>query len=209
MKRKTTIALTIAALLGLTGVLYAANHSFFSPVQDPTYGAGPVGVSAAPADLIASEYCTNTTLTNIDKVTCQGGFSVLAQIPNPFGGGCAELYMTIASTVAANAIPVPFAPRDYFITAGPNIWQLRPPLPPTLFATIPDGGCGQDHTGITFDKVPGSGFDFNMIVTCNIAAASGRWKGTAAWTTATLWQLSPISGSSHITGSPAQLKIHL
>ena len=91
MKRKTTITLTIAALLGLTGVLYAASHSFFSPVQDPTYGAGPVGVSAAPADLIATEYCTNTTLTNIDKVTCQGGFSVLAQIPNPFGGGCAEL----------------------------------------------------------------------------------------------------------------------
>src|SRR6266516_2916832 len=138
MKRKTTITLTIAALLGLTGVLYAASHSFFSPVQDPTYGAGPVGVSAAPADLIATEYCTNTTFTNVDKITCQGGFAVIATIPTPGGGGCAELYMTIAPSISANA---GFAPLDYFITAGPNIWQLRPPNPPTVFATIPDSGC--------------------------------------------------------------------
>src|SRR5438552_19039719 len=114
MKRKTTIALTITALLGLTGVLYAANHSFFSPVQDPTYGAGPVGVSAAPADLIATEYCTNTTLKNVDKITCQGGFAVLAQIPTTGGGGCAELYKTFASTVDDGSIPVPFAPSDFY-----------------------------------------------------------------------------------------------
>lgn len=40
--KKKTITLTIAALLGLAGVLYAANHSFFSGVQDPTFHAGPI-----------------------------------------------------------------------------------------------------------------------------------------------------------------------
>src|SRR5438552_9140981 len=104
MKRKTTITLTIAALLGLTGVLYAASHSFFSPAQDPTYGAGPVGVSAAPADLLATEYCTKTTLTYIDTVTSQAGLSVLAQIPNPVGDGCDGLYRTIPITLAHHAI---------------------------------------------------------------------------------------------------------
>src|ERR1041385_7004915 len=104
MKRKTTITLTIAGLLGLAGVLYAANHSFFSGAQNPTsgagpigvggaapaathvffsnvhdpypnLGAGPIGVAAAPADLIATEYCTGTGFTNVDKIDCFGGRS--------------------------------------------------------------------------------------------------------------------------------------
>ncbi len=132
MKRKTTITLTIAGLLGLAGVLYAANHSFFNNVQDSTSHAGPVagggaapsathfffsgvhnpdpspnqagpvGVAAAPADLIASEYCDFTGFTIIDKVDCAGGFAPIALIPTPGGGGCEELYMTIAPNQSAN-----------------------------------------------------------------------------------------------------------
>src|ERR1043166_4462992 len=85
MKRRTTITLTIAGLLGLAGVLYAANPSFFGGAQNPTSDtksagggaapaathvffsnvhnpapspnqAGPLGVAAAQADLIATEY---------------------------------------------------------------------------------------------------------------------------------------------------------
>src|ERR1051326_8631785 len=173
MKRKTTVTLTLTALLGLAGILYAANHSFFSAVQDPTFAAGPVGVAAAPADLIVSEYCTNTTLTNIDKVDCQGGFATIAQLHTFSGGGCQELYMTIAPNSAANAIPAPFSPRDYFVTSGPNIWQLRLPNPPTLFTMIPDGGCTSpgDHTGITFDHE--GTFNFNLLVTCK--GSGGVW----------------------------------
>jgi hypothetical protein len=79
--------------------------------------------------------------------------------------------MTIAPSQSANA---GFAPRDYFITDGPNIYQLRLPNPPTLFVTIPDSGCSfpGDHTGITFDHE--GTFDFNMIVTCK--GSGGVWK---------------------------------
>ena len=86
MKRKTTIILTVAALVGLAGMLYAANQVFFGGSQNPTLTggptggpaspatgthfffsnvhnpdpspnqAGPIGVAAAPADLIATEY---------------------------------------------------------------------------------------------------------------------------------------------------------
>src|ERR1043166_609971 len=132
MKRRTTVTLTIAGLLGLAGVLYAANHSFFSPVQDPTFHAGPIGVAAAPTDLIATEYCSSlSAFTNIDRVDCQGNFSPIAQIQTPNGGGCFELYVAIAPFTSANA---GFTPRDIFIASGPNIYQLRPPNTPTLFA---------------------------------------------------------------------------
>ena len=167
--------------MGLAGVLYAANHSFFSPVHDPRVGAGPIGVAAAPADLIASEYCgSNTLLTNIDTVTCQGGFSVMGQITTPNGGGCYELYLAIAPLASASATPAPFTPRDVFITSGPKIYQLRPPNPITLFATIPDGGCSNpgDHTGITFDHE--GMFNFNMVVTCK--GSGGVWKVDGAGT---------------------------
>src|ERR1051325_7141333 len=206
MKRKTTISLTIASLLGLAGVLYAANHSFFNGAQNPTSGAGPVGVggaapaathvffsnvhdpypglgagpigvAAAPADLIATEYCTATAFTNIDKIDCFGGFAPIAQIPTPNGGGCQELYMTIAPNMSANA---GFTPRDYFITAGPNIYQLRLPNPPTLFAVIPDSGCSADHTGITFDKEGQFGND--MLVTCKFSGGVWKVNGTGVVT---------------------------
>ncbi|PYI58947.1 MAG: hypothetical protein DMC59_07180, partial [Verrucomicrobia bacterium] len=118
--------------------------SFFSGVHNPAPSpnqAGPLGVAAAPADLIATEYCGFTGFTNVDKVACDGSFSTIAQIQTPNGGGCQELYMTIAPSLSAGAQPFAFAPRDYFITSGPNIYQLRLPLSPVLFASIPDGGC--------------------------------------------------------------------
>src|SRR6202035_2834149 len=127
MKRKTTITLTIAGLLGLAGMLYAANHdffgggqggptkappspaapnqlaSFFSGVHNPApfpNQAGPLGVAAAPADLIATEYCAfgnpDPTFTNVDKVACDGSFATIGQIVTPNGGGGQELYMTIS-----------------------------------------------------------------------------------------------------------------
>jgi hypothetical protein len=142
-------------------------------------------VAAGPADLIASEYCgSNTLLTNIDTVTCQGGFSVMAQIQTPNGGGCYELYLAIAPLASASATPAPFTPRDIFITSGPKIYQLRPPNPPTLFTTIPDGGCSNpgDHTGITFDRE--GMFNFNMIVTCK--GSGGVWKVDGAGTVTNL-----------------------
>jgi hypothetical protein len=81
---------------------------------------------------------------------------------------------------SASATPAPFTPRDLFITSGPKIYQLRPPNPPTLFATIPDGGCSNPgpHTGITFDHE--GTFDFDMIVTCK--GSGGIWKVDGAGT---------------------------
>src|SRR5438067_851390 len=204
MKRKTTITLTIAGLLGLAGMLYAANHQLFGGVQDPTFHArptgappapaapnqlasffsnvhnpdpsphqaGPLGVAAAPADLIATEYCAfgnpDPTFTNVDKIACDGSFATIAQIATPGGGGCAELYMTIAPALAMGAVPFPFAPRDYFITAGPNIYQLRQPLSPVLFAHIPDGARPNPghNTGITFDHEGIPRLDVTMNETC-------------------------------------------
>jgi hypothetical protein len=128
-------------------------------------------VAAAPGDLIATEYCGFTGFTNIDKIDCMGGFVPIGQIPTPFGGGCYELYVAIAPNQSANA---GFTPRDYFVTDGPNVYKIRLPDPPTLFATIPDGGCSNpgDHTGITFDHE--GIFGFNMIVTCK--GSGGVWK---------------------------------
>ena len=181
MKRKTTITLTIAGLLGLAGILYATgNPSFFSNVHNPDpppNQAGPIGVAAAPADLIASQYCDFTGFTIIDKVDCAGGFAPIALIPTPGGGGCEELYMTIAPNQSANA---GFTPRDYFITDGAKIYQLRLPNSPTLFAIIPDAGCSPDHTGITFDKE--GTFNNDMLVTCKFSGGVWKVDGTGAVT---------------------------
>jgi hypothetical protein len=198
MKRKTTITLTIAGLVGLAGMLYATNHDFFGGGQEPALHsagptvepaapaathfffsgvhnpdpspnqAGPIGVAAAPADLIASEYCDFSGFTIIDKVDCTGGFAPIALIPTPGGGGCEELYMTIAPNQSTNA---GFTPRDYFITDGAKIYQLRLPNSPTLFAIIPDAGCAPDHTGITFDKE--GTFNNDLLVTCKFSG--GVW----------------------------------
>ena len=63
-----------------------ATHFFFSGVHNPDPSpnqAGPIGVAAAPADLIASEYCSFTGFTNVDKVDCGGGFAPIATNSRP------------------------------------------------------------------------------------------------------------------------------
>ena len=163
MKRKTTITLTIAALLGLAGVLYGG-ATFFSPDRDPQGQTGPIGVAASQTGLFATDYCTATgvPLRNINSIDCQGNATLLAQIPTT--PGCEEMYMAIAPL---QSLAAGFVPRDIFITHGPMIYQLRPPAPITLFATIPDPGCSPDHTGITFDHTGPPGiFGNKMILTC-------------------------------------------
>src|SRR5439155_4372844 len=89
---------TATATATFTPTPTAANHQFFSGVHNPAPSpdqAGPIGVAAAPADLIASEYCSFPGgSTRIDKISCQGDFTTIALIPTPNGGGCEELYMT-------------------------------------------------------------------------------------------------------------------
>src|SRR5438094_8000067 len=123
MKRTTTITLTIAGLLGLAGMLYAADHQLFRGAQDPALHAGPtgappapaapnqlasffsgvhnpapspnqagpLGVAAAPADLIATEYCAfgnpDSAFTNLDKLACAASFATIAQLATRRGGG--------------------------------------------------------------------------------------------------------------------------
>ncbi len=131
MKRRTAIALTIAGLVGLAGIFYAANprpvvtvntaqsrlpHPPNHPDANPQPFASvtaPIGVAASTTDVFATEYCSQ----NIDKIDCLGNVSKLATIPGP--SGCAEKYMTIAPAESANA---GFTPRDIFITSGPNIY---------------------------------------------------------------------------------------
>src|SRR6266496_5216875 len=125
MKRKTTITLTIAGLLGVAGALYSA--SFFSLDLDPQGASGPLGVAASQTDLYASDYCTATGVPfrNIKKIDCDGVATVVTAIPTI--PGCEEMYMAIAPSVSAIA---GFTPRDVFITNGILIYRFTPPTPP-------------------------------------------------------------------------------
>src|SRR6266568_6439729 len=154
MKRTTTITLTIAGLLTMAGIFYAATPTEFGSVTSV------IGVAAAPADLLVTEYCTQ----NLDKVNCSGKASLLATLPGPVGG-CYEKYVAIAPSQSATA---GFTPRDIFVTRGSEVYKISGSSA-TLFATIP--GCDADHTGITFDHV--GTFGYNMIVTCD---GGGVWQ---------------------------------
>src|SRR5437762_8650358 len=132
----------------MAGILYAATSTQFGSAT------GVIGVAAAPADLLVTEYSTQ----NLDTIDCNGKTALLATIPGPAGANL-ERYLVIAPSQSANA---GFTPRDIFVTQGNDIYKLRAPGSPTLFTTIQ--GCGDDHTGITFDHV--GTFGYNMIVTC-------------------------------------------
>src|SRR5262249_47212758 len=171
MKRRTTIALTIVGLVAVAGIFYAANprpvvtvstpqsrlpHPPNHPDANPQPFANlspnaPIGVAASKTEVFATEYCTQ----NIDTIDCFGNVRKLGTIP---GTGCGEKYMTIAPSQAAMA---GFTPRDIFIASGLNVYRLRLPNHPTLFATLT--GNTTDHTGITFDHV--GTFGYNLIVT--------------------------------------------
>src|SRR6476646_1650469 len=170
MKRKTTISLTIAGLLTMAGILYAATPIFF--VFDGPIGVqGPLGVAAAPSDMFISDYCNQPDLpprVNIRMLNCDGTTSVYATIPSDFQNNCYEKYMAIAPLSSASATPAPFTPRDLFVTDGNKIWKVTPGNA-TLFANIL--GCSVDHSGITLDHT--GNFGYNMIVTCE---NGGVWK---------------------------------
>jgi hypothetical protein len=156
MKRKTTISLTIAALLSLSGMVYAANHVLFSFIVG-SFSAGPIAVAGSPDSLFATQFC-DPELLSLDCVT---GFpSPITTIPGFPSEQCLERYMTVAPIQSVNA---GFAPRDIYITQGNEIYKFVPPAGPiTLFTSLPS--CGNDHTGITFDHV--GTFGNKMITSC-------------------------------------------
>jgi hypothetical protein len=148
---RTKIYLTIAGLLALTGILYAATPTPFSS-QVPF----PTGVAAAPDLLLVSEYCSE----NIDKIDCNGNATLFATLPG--FGSCREKYMAIAPSQSAAA---GFTPRDVFATEGALVYKIDSSGTVTMFAQLP--GCfASDHNGITFDHFGTYGFD--MIVTCQM-----------------------------------------
>jgi hypothetical protein len=144
---RTKITLTIAGLFALTGIFCAASPTQFGPVVSN----GVIGVAASQSDLLVTEFSSQ----NLDAIDCSGKISLLATIPGPTGSSL-EKYIAIAPSQAANA---GFTPRDVFVTQGSNVYKVGSATP---FATIQ--GCGDDHTGITFDHV--GTFGYNMIVTC-------------------------------------------
>src|SRR5437867_3208267 len=158
MKRKTTISLTIAALLSLSGMVYAATaatHVFFSFIVG-TFSAGPIGVAAQPDGLFATQFCDPELLS----INCVGIPTPITTIPGFPSGQCLERYMSVAPLVSANA---GFTPRDIFITQGNEIFKFTPPVGPLVpFTSLPS--CGNDHTGITFDHV--GTFGNKMITSC-------------------------------------------
>jgi hypothetical protein len=167
---RTTIYLTIVALLALTGVFYAANPDKFAtvpksvaapdaPMASPTPFAsvpGPVGVAAVPDTVLVTEFCDQ----NLNRIDCDGNVSLVTTIPAPSPAGtCIEKYMAVApiqSTAAG------FTPRDIFITQKDDIYKFSGGI---LTPFVLGFGCPlSDHTAITFDHVGTFGFD--MIVTC-------------------------------------------
>src|SRR5438105_1490322 len=140
------IPLSIAGLLSLAVILYAANPTPFTTVNTP------IGVAASGTDLIVTEYCGH----NVDTIDCQGNVTLLATLPGV--SDCREEYVTIAPSQSANA---GFTPGDIFVTQGRGVYKVTGGIV-TVFAQMPD--CGDDHTGITFDHV--GTFGYNMIVTC-------------------------------------------
>ena len=98
MKRKTTISLTIAALLSLSGMVYAANHVFFSFIVG-TFSAGPIGVTGSPDTLFATQFC-DPQLLSID---CLGIPTPITTIPGFPSGQCLERYMAVSPVQSVNA----------------------------------------------------------------------------------------------------------
>jgi hypothetical protein len=146
---RTKIYLTIAGLVALTGILYAANPTPFATVP------GPVGVAAVPDSVLATEFCDQ----NLNRIDCNGNVSLVTTIPAPTPAGtCIEKYMAIAPN---QSVAAGFTPRDVFITQGADVYKFSGGII-TLFATV---GCPlSDHSSLTFDHE--GTFEFKMIMTC-------------------------------------------
>src|SRR2546430_15476791 len=106
---RTKIALTIAGLLSLAVILYAANPSPFTTVNTP------IGVAASGTDLIVTEYCGH----NVDTIDCQGNVMHLATLPGI--GDCREEYVIIAR---AQSVKAGFTPGDIFVTQARGVYNV-------------------------------------------------------------------------------------
>src|SRR4051812_33117829 len=148
---RTRITLSIAGLLIMAGAFYAASPASFGPVFDGQNN-GPVGVAAAPADLLMTEYCSQ----NLDSIDCSGKPSLLGAIPAGILQ-CSERELVIAPSLSAYA---GFTPRDVFVMQGAEIFKFSGGVF-TNFASIP--GAPDDEPGITFDHI--GDFGYNMIIT--------------------------------------------
>src|SRR6266516_4827318 len=154
------VVLTVGVLsLALAALANASNPSVFASVT------GPIGVAAAPGQLVVSEYCTG----NLDQISDLGAVSFFAAIPGYPVPTCLEMYLAISPGLGT------WAPNDIYATQGNLVWKIAPSgSPVTLFATIPSG-CGSTHSGITFDHV--GTFANDMIVTCNTGSV---WRVNSA-----------------------------
>jgi hypothetical protein len=164
---RTTIYLTIVALLALTGVFYAANPDKFAtasksvaapdaPMAHPTPFAmleGPNGVAALPDVVLATQQLSQ----NLSAIDCQGNVTTVATIPGAVGSPV-EKYLAVAP---AQSTAAGFTPRDVFITQGTDIFKFSGGIV-TPFATL---GCPvSTHSSLTFDHV--GTFGNKMIATC-------------------------------------------
>jgi hypothetical protein len=150
-----------SALILSSAILMASSFKSAWPSSGPAPASssvfanvtGPIGVAAAPGQLIVSEYCTG----NLDTIDDLGNVSLFTSIPG-YPGGCNEMYLAISPALGT------WAPNDIYATLGNLVYKIPPSgSPVTLFATLPSG-CGPDRSGITFDHVGTFGND--MIVTC-------------------------------------------
>jgi hypothetical protein len=160
MKLRIGMAIgTVALFLGITGGAAAypyMERDAIAPAGSSVFASvpAPIGVAAAQAQLIVSEYCTGV----LDKIDDLGNVSFFASIPGYPVGTCIEMYLAISPGLGT------WTANDIYATQGGQVWKISPDGSTVLpFATIP--ACGATHTGITFDHVGTFGFD--MIVTCN------------------------------------------
>src|SRR6266403_4341118 len=123
---RTKIYLTIAGLLSLTGVLYAATPLFFTTYNEP------VGLAVSPFDMFGTEFNTQ----NLNHIDCHGVVTTIAQIPGDLGISN-EKYLAIAPNQSAGAT-IPWNPGDIFVTEGSTIYKFSGGVF-TTFANIP--GC--------------------------------------------------------------------
>ena len=146
MNPRTKISLIVVTLIAAAGLFYAATPTFFTSAPSPT------GVAASSAKMYVTEYCN----PEIDTISDTGMVTPFATLPgNP--GECKERYIAISPDLGI------WAPNDIYVTDGGVVYKVTPDgLGVTTFTTIE--GCGNDHSGITFDHV--GTFGLEMIVTC-------------------------------------------
>src|SRR5712692_2489223 len=118
LMRKLVVPAVVVLFLALTGLANASNPSVFASVT------GPIGVAAAPGQLVVSEYCTG----NLDQIDDLGTVSFFAAIPGYPVGTCIEMYLVISPGLGT------WAPNDVYATRGNLVWKIAPSgSPVTLF----------------------------------------------------------------------------